>query len=68
MSRDQPLDRTQIEELRRSMRELVGLSSLPAVWVGNDAPAIADGLCKVLCRSLPASFGAARRQGVGDSC
>ena len=53
---DQPFDLAQVDELRRSMRELVGLSSLPAVWVANDPPAMADGLAKVLCRCLPASF------------
>ena len=53
---DQPFDHAQVDELRRSMRELVGLSSLPAVWVANDPPAMADGLAKVLCRCLPASF------------
>lgn len=53
---DQPFDHTQVDELRRSMRELVGLSSLPAVWVANDPPAMAAGLARVLCRCLPASF------------
>ena len=53
---DQPFDQAQVDDLRRSMRELVGLSSLPAVWVANDPPAMAAGLAKVLCRCLPASF------------
>lgn len=65
MTADRPLDQSQIEELRRSMRELVGLSSLSAVWVGRDAPAIAEGLCKVLSRSLPASFAYVRINGEG---
>jgi PAS domain S-box-containing protein len=63
MNDERAVDPDQIDELRRAMRELVGVSSLSAVWAGNDAPAIAEGLCKVLCRSLPASFAYVRING-----
>ena len=63
MSVDLPPDRLHDEELRRAMRELVGLSSLSAVWVGHDPKAIADGLSRVLCRSLPAAFAYVRITG-----
>ena len=63
MNDERTLDQGQVEELRRAMRELVGVSSLSAVWAGHDAPAIAEGLCKVLCRSLPASFAYVRIKG-----
>jgi PAS domain S-box-containing protein len=68
MKDEREFDHGQVDELRRAMRELVGVSSLSAVWAGHDAPAIAEGLCKVLCRSLPASFAYVRINGVdGDA-
>ena len=44
------------DTLRRSIRELAALSSLSAIWIGHDPQAIADSLCRVLCRSLPAEL------------
>lgn len=44
------------QALRRCVRELAALSTLSAVWSRNDVGEIAEGLCRVLCRSLPAAF------------
>src|SRR5579871_1720505 len=44
------------QALRRCVRELAALSTLSAAWARNDAREIAEGLCRVLCRSLPAAF------------
>ncbi len=44
------------QALRRCVRELAALSTLSAVWSRNDVGQIAEGLCRVLCRSLPAAF------------
>src|SRR6267378_1857462 len=42
--------------LRRSLRDLVALSVVPAVWVGREPPAIAAGLADVLVNSLHLDF------------
>jgi PAS domain S-box-containing protein len=44
------------QALRRCVRELAALSTLSAAWSQSDIRDIADGLCRVLCRSLPATF------------
>ncbi len=44
------------QALRRYVRELAAVSTLAAVWSRNDVREIAEGLCRVLCRSLPAAF------------
>ena len=38
--------------LRRTMRDLVALSALPAVWAGCQPPQVAEGLADVLLSTL----------------
>jgi PAS domain S-box-containing protein len=55
MDEKQPTaDETQA--LRRCVRELAAVSTLSAVWSRAEVREIAEGLCRVLCRSLPADF------------
>ncbi|HUC71039.1 MAG TPA: ATP-binding protein [Stellaceae bacterium] len=42
--------------LRTALRDLVALSTVPAVWVGREPPAIAAGLADVLVNSLYLDF------------
>jgi PAS domain S-box-containing protein len=42
--------------LRRTIRELVAFSAMPAAWVGREPPAIAGGLADVLIGSLNLEF------------
>jgi PAS domain S-box-containing protein len=42
--------------LRRALRDLVALSTVPAAWVGREPPAIAAGLADVLINSLHLDF------------
>jgi PAS domain S-box-containing protein len=42
--------------LRRALRDLVALSTVPAMWVGREPPAIAAGLADVLVNSLHLDF------------
>jgi PAS domain S-box-containing protein len=42
--------------LRTALRDLVALSTVPAVWVGREPPAIAAGLVDVLVNSLYLDF------------
>jgi PAS domain S-box-containing protein len=42
--------------LRRALRDLVALSTVPAAWVGREPPAIAAGLADVLVNSLQLDF------------
>jgi PAS domain S-box-containing protein len=42
--------------LRRALRDLVALSTVPAAWVGREPPAIAGGLADVLVNSLHLDF------------
>jgi PAS domain S-box-containing protein len=42
--------------LRRALRDLVALSTVPAAWVGRAPPAIAAGLADVLVNSLHLDF------------
>lgn len=51
------------ESLRRCVRELAALSTLSAVWERNNARDIAEGLCRVLCRGLPAALAYVRLSG-----
>jgi PAS domain S-box-containing protein len=46
----------EMQALRRCVRELAAFSTLSAVWSRGEAREIAEGLCRVLCRSLPAAF------------
>ncbi len=46
------LDRNETPRLRRLVRDLVGLSALPAVWVGYGPLQIAESLADVLLRTL----------------
>jgi PAS domain S-box-containing protein len=46
----------EIQVLRRCVRELTALSTLSAVWSGNNVREIAEGLCRVLSSSLNATF------------
>ena len=53
------------ESLRRCVRELAALSTLSAVWADKGVREIAEGLCRVICRSLPAALAYVR---IGGSC
>ena len=44
----------EIRQLRRLLRDLVALSTTPAIWVGRDLPHIADGLADILLHTLRA--------------
>ena len=44
------------QRLRRALRDLVALSTVPAAWVGREPPAIAAGLADVLVNSLHLDF------------
>jgi PAS domain S-box-containing protein len=44
------------QRLRRALRDLVALSTIPAAWVGREPPAIAAGLADVLVNSLHLDF------------
>src|SRR5438128_11855147 len=46
----------EIRRLRRVLRDLVALSTIPAAWVGRDPPAIAAGLADVLVGALHLDF------------
>lgn len=43
---------TEIRELRRTLREVIALSTLPAVWVGYDVRGIVESLADVLVNTL----------------
>ncbi|MEP7381535.1 MAG: GAF domain-containing protein, partial [Gemmatimonadota bacterium] len=64
MDTEQPTpDETQA--LRRCVRELAALSALSAVWSRSELHEIAEGLCRVLPRSLPLEFAYVRVSGHG---
>src|SRR5580700_9514745 len=44
------------QRLRRALRDLVALSTVPAAWVGREPPAIAAGLADVLVNALHLDF------------
>src|SRR5687768_8477325 len=46
----------EVQELRRCVRDLVALSTLPTVWGNADPPAVGRGLAEVLLRVLAADF------------
>ena len=53
----QPSESSDTEtELRRTIRDLVSLSSLPAIWINADAGQIADSLAKLAVSILDAEF------------
>jgi C4-dicarboxylate-specific signal transduction histidine kinase len=45
-----------VQWLRRALRDLVALATIPAAWVGRDPPAIPAGLADVLVNSLGLDF------------
>src|SRR5207302_2572671 len=47
---------TDAPRLRRALRDLVALSTVPAAWVGREPSAIAAGLADVLVNSLHLDF------------
>ena len=47
---------TEIPRLRRALRDLVAVSTIPAAWVGRTPPAIASGLADVLAELLDLEF------------
>ncbi len=61
----QQLSPDETQALRRCVRELTALSTLSAVWARYDVREIANGLCRVICRSLPAAFAYVRVSGHG---
>jgi PAS domain S-box-containing protein len=54
-------------DLRRYLRDLVALSTLPAVWVGQSRQAIADSFAQALLRSLQVEFVYVRLEGAAES-
>lgn len=44
----------EIRELRRLLRDLVALSTTPAIWVGRELPQVAEGLADILLHTLSA--------------
>ena len=44
----------QIRELRRLLRDLTALSTMPALWVGREIGHIADGVADLLLHTLNA--------------
>ena len=42
----------EISSLRRTMRDLVALSALPAIWTGYNSGRIAESLADVMLRTL----------------
>jgi PAS domain S-box-containing protein len=46
----------EIHDLRRSVRDLVALSTLPTVWTNTDAAGIADSLAEICQRQLALDF------------
>src|SRR5690348_8020404 len=63
----QQLSPDETQALRRCVRELTALSTLSAVWARYDVREIANGLCRVICRSLPAAFAYVRVSGHGGT-
>jgi PAS domain S-box-containing protein len=54
-------------DLRRHVRDLVALSTLPAVWVGQSTRAIADSFVEAMLRTLQLGFVYVRLEGTTDS-
>ena len=55
----------ELHRLRRTMRDLVALSTLPAVWTGLDTEAIGKSLAEVLVRTLSLDLVYIRLKGAG---
>jgi PAS domain S-box-containing protein len=51
---ENPLD--EISSLRRTMRDLVALSALPAIWIGYHSERIAESLADIMLRILSLEF------------
>jgi PAS domain S-box-containing protein len=51
-----PPDPNEVQDLRRCVRDLVALSTLPAVWGNADPPPVGRGLAEALLRVLAADF------------
>jgi len=57
----------EVQRLRLALRDLVALSTIPAAWVGREAPEIAAGLADLLMGMLYLSFAFVRlRDAAGD--
>src|SRR5438270_452913 len=56
MPSEETRSRSETLALRRAIRELVALSTIPAAWVGREPPTIARGLADVLIGSLDLDF------------
>src|SRR5258705_9905279 len=46
----------EIRRLRRALRDLVALSTIPAAWVGREPPAVVTGLADVLVGEFHLDF------------
>jgi len=53
-------------EVRRTIRGLVALSALPAIWVGYQPHQVAESLADVLLNTLPLEFVYLRLRGLAD--
>ena len=53
------------QELRRSLRDLVAVSMLPATWINHDAEQIGESVAEVLVRMLDLEFACVALQGGG---
>ena len=51
-----PTGPDEVQDLRRCVRDLIAVSTLPTVWGNADSPAIGRGLAEVLLRVLAADF------------
>jgi len=56
----------QTREVRRTIRDLVALSALPAIWVGYQPHQVAESLADVLLNTLPLEFVYLRLRGLAD--
>ena len=54
-------------DLRRYVRDLVALSTLPAMWVGEPPQGIVDSVADALVRTLPADFVYVRLESASDT-
>src|ERR1041385_3766692 len=57
----------EVQDLRRCVRDLVAVSTLPAVWENADPSSIGRGLAEVLLRLLSADFVYVRLHGRHDA-
>jgi PAS domain S-box-containing protein len=55
-SKQEEISLDEISSLRRTMRDLVALSALPAIWTGYHSERIAESLADILLRLLPLEF------------